>query len=621
MKFEFKLGQPFLPFQQLMGVLPADSQEHVPEAYRDLMNDEMSPIYDFYPRKFDLDLNGKKMDWEAVVKIPFIDEARLIKAMASRDVRLTPEERKRNTSGELPTEFEYDSDLSALYPSSLPGFFPDLVASHAKVKPYILPTLGDGAELKLGLIDGVQLGSSALSGFPSLHTLPFHGSLGYHGVSVFQQDSRNQSMIITITAKHDKGKAEAVAKAMLGQRTFHNWPYLHEGIVAAVSDDMYKYELQQVGGSAKVVSKPHDHWATVKWKKEADRIEHHYSKRLGVITGNVDVVLHIRPLKGLKRLDDGSLIKDYEEEEKEVTQAIQMNVSQVTFEDERFIEKEAPPLEKEFPKGEKVIFLGQLAYGTAARVLDITNNALDIGVAYFQDEAREMHEFTRCALHRPSAHYYSSYIVAKRLGISSLGLSRITSTLMVQLKTSKTNIGLGLKFESKGLKVLGYSRKNDKGWEFSEKCVQVLEQYKAAFPEPFRNLDKRGHDLVTPAELCPSAADPDATVKAMHRWLVDNGVNDLEPVSLFAEQLDKVSKGTRIVLMSRNVCDSLNTWLTTSVRRRLWKTSSVPSCKVSLATPCSSPPMRHTVCRDSASCLATVSSWSRMERLAAFPWR
>lgn len=34
MKFDFKLGEPFTPFQQLMGVLPAASSEHIPAAYR-----------------------------------------------------------------------------------------------------------------------------------------------------------------------------------------------------------------------------------------------------------------------------------------------------------------------------------------------------------------------------------------------------------------------------------------------------------------------------------------------------------------------------------------------------------------------------------------------------------
>jgi len=46
------------------------------------MFDVNSPILDFYPQEFVQDLNGKKQEWEAVVKIPFINEERLLKAMA-----------------------------------------------------------------------------------------------------------------------------------------------------------------------------------------------------------------------------------------------------------------------------------------------------------------------------------------------------------------------------------------------------------------------------------------------------------------------------------------------------------------------------------------------------------
>ena len=79
----FKLGQPFRPFEQLMGVLPDRSKKIVPTVYHPLMTESSSPIIDFYPRDFELDMNGKKMEWEAVVKIPFIDESRLLSAMAS----------------------------------------------------------------------------------------------------------------------------------------------------------------------------------------------------------------------------------------------------------------------------------------------------------------------------------------------------------------------------------------------------------------------------------------------------------------------------------------------------------------------------------------------------------
>jgi 5'-3' exoribonuclease 1 len=47
------------------------------------MYDPESPILDFYPQEFEQDMNGKKAEWEAIVKVPFLDQTRLLKAMAS----------------------------------------------------------------------------------------------------------------------------------------------------------------------------------------------------------------------------------------------------------------------------------------------------------------------------------------------------------------------------------------------------------------------------------------------------------------------------------------------------------------------------------------------------------
>ncbi|KAI0796479.1 XRN 5'-3' exonuclease N-terminus-domain-containing protein [Abortiporus biennis] len=96
---KFELGQPFKPFEQLMGVFPAASRIHIPEVFHSLMTDKDSPIIDFYPSTFEIDMNGKRMAWQGVALLPFIDQKRLLEAMAPLYPQISDDENRRNTWG------------------------------------------------------------------------------------------------------------------------------------------------------------------------------------------------------------------------------------------------------------------------------------------------------------------------------------------------------------------------------------------------------------------------------------------------------------------------------------------------------------------------------------------
>jgi hypothetical protein len=210
----------------------------------------------------------------------------------------------------------------------------------------------------------------------------------------------------------------------------------------------------------------------------------------------------------------------------------------VVSEDQRFLEKAAVPIEEEFPPGSRAFFLGEFNYGRPLEVVGHKDNRAEIWLS--TTKGKEV-EFGRNIVmsHHTKSHYTPSYAVAKMLGLHPLVLSKITSSFSVSaLGLPRLNLGLNLKFESKKLKVLGYSRRSDSGWEFSNKAIELLSTYMTKFPEFIAGIQRKpqGNEYdetdFYPAEIAG------AKIKEIAAWLKSIESKNFEKVPLDAEQLD-----------------------------------------------------------------------------------
>ncbi|KAI0243477.1 exonuclease II Exo2 [Massospora cicadina] len=525
-KIEFEMGAPFKPFEQLMGVLPARSLALVPPAYRPLMTNPSSSIIDFYPLEFATDADGKKADWEAVVLIPFIDQRRLLSAMAAQDHLLSEQEHRRNTFGD-PLRFRNRYDLvPVLIPSTLPGHFPD-VKSKCVCSIYRHPR-GPAGGFKLGLCPGVRLGIDAPAGFPSLRTLPVTTFMG-KGVQVFERPSCNRSLCLKVAS--NAVKPEDLAPN-IGKVVYVGYPFLHEAKVMRVELETGFYHADgftQTDG--------------LSFKKTAASLATLLRTRQGVEV-DIDALYHVAPFTALFRNLDGSLTKRFGEDlELMATYPVSMSVSFTRIEDPRFRESPPMPLDKEFPIHSRVFFLGDSYYGCPGRV-DKHNlgapESLTLKLVLYPEPQNLGLELAR--MHRASTQYLSLRDLSKQLRCSPSALSRITSSIKLQLLNGKGanvyNVGLGLKFEAKGEMVVECCRRGPKGWEFAPRGCALITAFARTFPDLMKYLSREEYTPMIPAD----AVYPDnalAKVEEIRAWLKERGVGKFRLAPVGSETLDQ----------------------------------------------------------------------------------
>ncbi|KAI8453716.1 hypothetical protein BY996DRAFT_6414464 [Phakopsora pachyrhizi] len=91
---------------------------------------------------------------------------------------------------------------------------------------------------------------------------------------------------------------------------------------------------------------------------------------------------------------------------------------------------------------------------------------------------------------------------------------------------------------SKSQKVLGYTRKGENVWEYSEAALNLIAKYKSLFPEVIQKLGySLGHDITSADDFFP--IDLNGRISAIRAWVKEKGVQDFEKAIAQIELITK----------------------------------------------------------------------------------
>jgi 5'-3' exoribonuclease 1 len=105
---KFKMNDPVPAFLQLMMVLPQCSKDLVPEPLNQLMTSE-SVLGKYFPDSFEIDMTGKRKDWEGIVILPCMNLHNFKTEYDKLELKLSYSDKKRNIFGK---NFVYRYDIT-----------------------------------------------------------------------------------------------------------------------------------------------------------------------------------------------------------------------------------------------------------------------------------------------------------------------------------------------------------------------------------------------------------------------------------------------------------------------------------------------------------------------------
>ena len=98
---KYGVDEPFTPFQQLMTVLPEKSAHLLPAPIGALMKESSSTLGAYFPADFEIDMAGKRREWEGIVLLPKIDKELFFSELAAVMPTVDPRDLSRNKPGKI----------------------------------------------------------------------------------------------------------------------------------------------------------------------------------------------------------------------------------------------------------------------------------------------------------------------------------------------------------------------------------------------------------------------------------------------------------------------------------------------------------------------------------------
>ncbi|UKK02282.2 5'-3' exoribonuclease 2 [Theileria orientalis] len=313
---KFEKGKPITPYEQLMLVLPRQSAHFLPSVFSDLITEQESPLYQYYPIHFDVDMDNTNVPWGGITLLPSVPYSLMLECMnkalsknrgsadkgESHDAKnhtngvikgkyahekdtklvenkemksprtptinhaengemelmyqcsnmLTEEEKDRNKFG-LARIYSYDPKVSKPVHSPF-KIFDDIPECKVLCSPFFNPSLK-----KLHFPNTMMLpktGSHLQRNFwfPGLGSLPYR-TMVKRGVDVFNSKSRHPSVYINVFQSLSHMSLANLLKCTTTTYLSVGYPYKHFGKLMSIHTPYVKFEDNKLTTSDPTVLK------------------------------------------------------------------------------------------------------------------------------------------------------------------------------------------------------------------------------------------------------------------------------------------------------------------------------------------------------------------------------